>query len=445
MAALQYRRRGSVGEAREREAGNMAAVETVNNIPWWREPTRDQWYAWWAAWLGWTLDAFDFTVFLLIIKPIADEFHVSTAEVAIVFTLTLWMRLVGAVASGWLADRIGRKTPLMISIFWYSICNFIAGFSPTFVFLLIFRTLLGIGMGAEWPAGAALAMEQWPIRSRGFMSGVLQGSWSIGFLLSSVIYGLFFDYIGWRGMLWVGVLPALSIVYVRYFVKEPEVWVENRRQQRATHREVRAPLIKIFQRAMLGNTLLACWWMASNFVLYYSIWSLFATHLQQDLKLTAMGTAVPFMLANILSFLGMCWWGWTADIIGRRWAMMIPAAIAIPIAPLYLFTGSEFWITIGFGLQGAFGGALYSQLPSYLAERFPTEVRATASAFCYHQGAIFGGLVAPILAFFAVNFGVGYAIPMLVGTVVAAASVVVSLLLSPETKGTVLVAELQVA
>ncbi len=209
----------------------------------------------------------------------------------------------------------------------------------------------------------------------------------------------FFDTIGWRGMLWIGVLPALSIIYVRHFVKEPEVWVKNRQQQRAQKREVRAPLIKIFQRGMLANTLLACWWMASNFVLYYSIWSLFATHLQQDLKLTAMGTAVPFMLANILSFLGMCFWGWTADIIGRRWAMIIPAAIAIPIAPLYLFTGSEFWITVGFGLQGAFGGALYSQLPSYLAERFPTEVRATASAFCYHQGAIFGGLVAPILAY----------------------------------------------
>ena len=114
----------------------MAAVETVKNIPWWKEPTKDQWYAWWAAWLGWTLDAFDFTVFLLIIKPIADEFHVPTTEVAIVFTLTLWMRLVGAVASGWLADRIGRKTPLMISIFWYSVCNFIAGFSPTFMFLV---------------------------------------------------------------------------------------------------------------------------------------------------------------------------------------------------------------------------------------------------------------------------------------------------------------------
>ena len=191
------------------------------------------------------------------------------------------MRLVGAVASGWLADRIGRKTPLMISIFWYSVCNFIAGFSPTFVFLLIFRTLLGIGMGAEWPAGAALAMET--------MADPLarlherRAARLVEYRLPAVERDLrpLLRHIGWRGMLWIGVLPALSIVYVRYFVKEPEVWVENRRQQRAQKREVRAPLIKIFQRGMLANTLFACWWMASNFVLYYSIWSLFATHLQR--------------------------------------------------------------------------------------------------------------------------------------------------------------------
>src|SRR5919108_3929158 len=225
----------------------MAAVETVNNIPWWKEPTKDQWYAFGAAWLGWTLDAFDFTIFLLIMVPIAEEFKVPLTDVTIVFTLTLWMRLVGATASGWIADRMGRKTPLMISIAWYSVCNFIAGFSPAFWFLLLFRALLGFGMGAEWPAGASLAMETWPIRSRGFMSGVLQGSWGLGFLLSSAVYGLFYNYIGWRGMLWIGVLPALSIVWIRYYVKEPEVWVENRRQQRTQKREVRVPLIKIFQ------------------------------------------------------------------------------------------------------------------------------------------------------------------------------------------------------
>src|ERR1700746_2501904 len=98
--------------------GAMAAVETTTAeiIPWWKEPTKDQWYAWVAAWLGWTLDAFDFTAFLLIIVPIANEFHVPLTEVTAVLTVTLWMRLVGATANGWLADRIGRKTPLMISL-----------------------------------------------------------------------------------------------------------------------------------------------------------------------------------------------------------------------------------------------------------------------------------------------------------------------------------------
>src|SRR6201987_5959249 len=201
-------------------------AEMPGQVPWWKEPTKDQWVAWIAAWLGCTLDAFDFTIFLLIMVPIAESFNVPLIEVTAVFTITLWLRLVGAVGSGWLADRIGRKTPLMISILWYSICNFIAGFSPTFGFLFLFRALLGIGMGAEWPAGAALAMESWPARSRGFMSGLLQGSWSLGFLLASLIYGLAFNAIGWRGLLMVGVLPALSVVYVRFFGKEPPGWQE---------------------------------------------------------------------------------------------------------------------------------------------------------------------------------------------------------------------------
>jgi len=421
------------------------AAETATSVAWWKEPTKDQWYAWWAAWMGWTLDAFDFTVFLLIMLPISQEFGVPLTDVAFVLTVTLWLRLVGAVGSGWLADRVGRKIPLMISILGYSACNFIAGFSPSLMFLLIFRALLGIFMGAEWPAGAALAMESWPIRSRGFMSGVLQGSWGIGFALSSLIYGLFYSYIGWRGMLWVGVLPALTVFYVRRYVKEPAIWVENRRIQRTQQREVRAPLIAIFKPGLLSNTLTACWWMASNFVLYYSLTALFATHLQKDLGLSPALVAMPFLLFNLVGFVAMGFWGWVGDRLGRRWAMIIPAAIAVPLAPVYLLHSDFTWITIGFVVQGAFGGALYSQLPSYLSERFPTEVRATASAFCYHQGAIFGGFVPLVLTFFAEHYQVGLVIPMLVGTCAAAVSVVIALLISPETKGKELVPDLMVA
>src|ERR1700761_5905167 len=196
-------------------------VAGANPIPWWKEPSKDQWLAWIAAWLGWTLDSFGFTIFLLLVVPISKDFGVPLTQIGGVFPLTLWMRLVGATAAGWLADRIGRKKPLMISIAWFSVCNLLAGFSPSFAFLFFFRAMLGIGMGAEWPVGASLALEQWPIRSRGFMAGAMQGSWGLGGLLSAAAYGLLYDSIGWRGLLLIGVLPALAIVYVRKFVNEP--------------------------------------------------------------------------------------------------------------------------------------------------------------------------------------------------------------------------------
>jgi len=426
----------------------MAAVETIKSTPWWREPTKDQWYAFVAAWLGWTLDAFDFTIFLLIMVPIAEEFKIPLTDVTIVFTLTLWMRLIGATASGWMADRMGRKVPLMISIFGYSMCNFIAGFSPTFWFLLFFRALLGFFMGAEWPAGASLAMETWPIRSRGFMSGVLQGSWGLGYLLSSAIYGLFYSHIGWRGMLWVGIAPALALVYIRYFVKEPAVWLENRRLQRAQRREVRVPLLKIFKPGMLGNTLTTCWFQAAGFVTYYSINALFPTHLQKDLGLSAALIATPLILANLFVFLASSGWGLVSDKLGRRPAMIIPALCAIPLVPIYLFAGNFTWVVIAFMLQGLFaGGGMYGQVPSYLTERFPTEIRGTATGFCYHVGAIPGAMVPPILTYFATAPGweLGFAIPMLIGTLFGRVNFIPSVVFGPETKGTVMVAELSVA
>jgi SHS family lactate transporter-like MFS transporter len=386
-------------------------AELPGQVPWWKEPTKDQWVAWIAAWLGWTLDAFDFTIFLLIMVPIAETFHVPLIEVTAVFTVTLWLRLVGAVGSGWLADRIGRKAPLMISILWYSVC-------------------------------AALAMESWPTRSRGLMSGVLQGSWSIGFLLSSLAYGLLYDKIGWRGLLILGVLPALAVVWIRIYVKEPKVWVENRRIQREQKKEFRTPLFDIFRRRVLGNTIMACLWMASSFVIYYSVYGMFATHLQKDLHLAAGMVAMPIALANLVAFLASGAWGYVADIFGRRWAMIIPAAIGACVTPLYLFSDSYPMVTGAFILQGAFLGAIYGQNPAYLTERFPTEVRATASGFCYHQGAIWAGFTGPVLTYFAVSQPLGFAVPMLIATTGAAIMFVITLLYSPETKGKELVAQI---
>jgi len=427
-------------------AENITAPNNANPGPWWKEPTKDQWLAFGAAWLGWTLDAFDFTMFLLIMVPISQEFHVPLAEVAFVLSVTLWLRLVGAVGSGWLADRVGRKIPLMISILWYSLANFCAGFSPTFTYLFLFRALLGLGMGAEWPAGSALAMETWPVRSRGFMGGVLQGSWGIGFMLSSGIYGLFYATIGWRGMLWVGVLPALSVLYVRKFVKEPPIWLENRRRQRAEGREVRAPLFSIFKPRVLANTLTACIWMAGGFVAYYSVNALFATHLQKDLHLSPGLVATPIFFANLGLFLSSCGWGWWADRFGRRWAIIIPSLIALPLAPLYLLSANFLWIAIGFIAQGmCAGGGMQGQMAPYLNERFPTEVRATAAAFCYHQAAFIAGFVPLVLTLLAARFGSSLAVMMIAGTWIGCVAWAVAAFYGPETKGKVLVPDLVLA
>jgi MFS transporter, SHS family, lactate transporter len=307
--------------------------------------------------------------------------------------------------------------------------------------LFVVRAVLGIGMGAEWPAGASLAMESWPARSRGLMGGVLQGSWGLGFALSSTAYWLLFDSIGWRGLLWLGILPAIVCVYIRYYVKEPEVWVENRKRQREQKQEVRAPLLAIFKPALLGNTLTACWWISGVMVVYYSIYGLFATWLQSDLKLPAAAVATPILLANLGTFVVAGFWGSIADNIGRRGTIMILALTTCIVAPAYLLTDDPTWIFLGFIIQGFFGGALPCLNPT-LTERFPTEVRCTASGFCYHVGTIFGGLVPPVISYFAVEQQMGFAMPMLIGTMVGAGSVVIALLISPETKGKVFVSDL---
>src|SRR5262249_3466201 len=161
--------------------------------------------------------------------------------------------------------------------------------------------------------------------------------------------------------------------------KEPDVWVKNRAIQRERNREVKAPLFTIFRRGMLGNTITACLWMASGFVVYYTTFGMFATHLQRDLGFSAAMVALPLGLTNVTGCVAGGLWGWVADRWGRRAAMIIPAIVGIAIAPFYLFT-SDYVITVAaFGLQGFFFGGMYGQNPSYLSERFPTEVRATAA------------------------------------------------------------------
>src|SRR6266540_5874857 len=183
-----------------------------------------------ASFLGWALDAFDFFVLVFVIPTVAEEFHVGVPEIAECITVTLAFRPVGAFIFGLLADRYGRKLPLMADLVFYSVIEVLSGLAPNYTTFLVLRALFGIGMGGEWGIGASLAMEKVPPRWRGVLSGFLQEGYAVGYLLAACCYFFVFPRWGWRPMFFIGGLPALLALFVRFRVKESEVWKETRHE-----------------------------------------------------------------------------------------------------------------------------------------------------------------------------------------------------------------------
>jgi SHS family lactate transporter-like MFS transporter len=198
----------------------------------WNSFNRQQRNAFIASFLGWTLDAFDFFLMVFVLRAVAAEFHTNVKAVSVAITLTLAMRPLGALVFGMLGDRYGRRQILMIDILLFSILELASAFAPTLAALLILRAAFGFAMGGEWGLGASLTMETIPAKSRGLASGILQEGYACGFLLASIVYGLLFDRIGWRGMFMVGVLPALLVLYIRRNVEESPAWHRMRSRPR---------------------------------------------------------------------------------------------------------------------------------------------------------------------------------------------------------------------
>jgi SHS family lactate transporter-like MFS transporter len=181
-----------------------------------------------ACYLGWTLDAFDFFILILVFPDVAKEFGADNKTLSIAVWLTLGMRPVGAFLFGLMADRYGRRPALMLDILCYSALGFASGFAPSLMILFVLRALFGIAMGGEWGVGSSLTMETIPPSTRGVISGLLQAGYPSGYLLASITYALLFDHIGWRGMFMVGVLPALLVIFVRRGVDESPAWLERK-------------------------------------------------------------------------------------------------------------------------------------------------------------------------------------------------------------------------
>ncbi len=188
----------------------------------------DRWHAMSAGFLGWTLDAFDFFVVIFLLDVLAAHFHVPKRDIVLTITATLAMRPVGALLFGMMADRYGRRRPLMVNVLFFAAIEFLCGFAPNYTVFFILRMLFGIGMGGEWGVGASLAMEHAPVRWRGVLSGILQSGYSIGYLLAAVAARVVLPNLGWRAMFWVGGIPALLALYIRTKVPESEAWEQHR-------------------------------------------------------------------------------------------------------------------------------------------------------------------------------------------------------------------------
>ncbi|MDA1092425.1 MAG: MFS transporter [Acidobacteria bacterium] len=373
--------------------------------PWFRQIDGQQWRAFCATFLGWLLDGFDFTVMTFILVDIQDSFTVDAGLAGALGTVTLLFRLVGGLGAGVMADRYGRKLPLMLSILWFSLFAFLSGFSTSYAMLFAFRALFGIGMGGEWAAGMPLALEHWPTRLRGLASGLLQGGWYWGYILSaltfSYVYPIFAampdpfsaspdSTLGWRVMFWTGVIPALMVLWIRTGVQESPVWLERQRrlQERGSRSlEDRVSLLRLFQPDLLWVTIQSSVLISTFMFSYYSISFWYPTFLREQ-GLDPLRYVVGF---NAGAILGIALWGRASEgRLGRRGAVTLAALTGVLSVPLFLTTSSTSWLLVGAALMGATGGGIWGMAPAYLTERFPTAVRGVGPGLSYHVGAAIG-------------------------------------------------------
>jgi MFS transporter, SHS family, lactate transporter len=405
--------------------------------PWYRQVNRDQWRAFWATFLGWVLDGFDFTIITFILIDIQKTFTVDSFLAGILGTVTLMMRLVGGALAGTAADRWGRKLPLMLSILWFSVFAALGGFSTSYAMLFAFRALFGIGMGGEWAAGMPLVIEHWPARLRGIASGLLQGGYSWGYIISAMVFTSLYPVLtpygdlAWRSMFWLGILPALLVLWIRVQVPESPVWLERQQHLRQHQATDSVSLVRIFKGDLVLTTVQTSLLMAAFMFSYYSITYWYATFLREAGRPT-----LPYIVVfNIGAIVGAFACGQMSEgRLGRRGASTVAALASVVVVPLYLFSENPLVLGLGALLIGTFGAGMWGIAPTYLSERFPTAARSVGAGFSYHAGAALGSATPAVVGALRDS---GWPLPsaMAVCIVVALLLVAGILWLGPETRG----------
>ncbi|HEX7380734.1 MAG TPA: MFS transporter [Nevskiaceae bacterium] len=394
-----------------------------------KQLTRRQRNAFIAALAGWTLDGFDFFLFVFCLKAISGEFHTDVATVAEGILLTLAFRPLGALFFGWLAEKYGRRPILMIDVAAFALVELATAFAPSLLALLILRAIFGFAMGGEWGVGAALAMETVPVKGRGFFSGVLQVGYPLGYLIAALVFGYAFVHIGWRGMFIVGALSGLLVFFIRYGVEESPAWEEGTHKKRATVRELLGAA-----RGQIPLLVFLFVLMAFFNLFSHGSQDLYPTFLQVQHHFSAEATGNITVVMNIGGILGGILFGWLSEHWSRKRVIVLGCVIAFLAIPLWAYAPSALLFGVGafimqLGVQGAWG-----MVPAHLNELSPPAVRAILPGLAYQFGNLVMAGLGPLQAGAAESHGDNYALVLSVTLAIAAVGVAVVTLLGREAR-----------
>ncbi|EXU74430.1 MFS transporter [Erwinia mallotivora] len=381
-----------------------------------------------ASFASWMLDAFDFFILVFVLSDIAANFHTEISDVSIAIMLTLAVRPIGALLFGRLAEKYGRRPILMVNIVTFSLFELLSAWSPTLGTFLAFRVIYGIAMGGIWGVASSLAMETIPDRSRGMMSGFFQAGYPAGYLLASIIFGLFYSTVGWRGMFLIGALPIFLLPYIWFKVPESPVWLA------AIERKESVALMPVLRSqwklCLFLVLLMACF----NFF-SHGTQDLYPTFLKVQHGFTPHTVSIIAICYNVAAMLGGVFFGTLSEKIGRKKAIMIAALLALPVLPVWAFSSGSFTIGLGaflmqFMVQGAWG-----VVPTYLTELVPANTRAVLPGFVYQLGNLIASVNASLQSHIAEAHGNNYGLAMAI--VAGTVAILITLLVAfgRETRG----------
>jgi len=386
----------------------------------------DQRNAFAAAFLGWTMDAFDYFIVVLVYADIAKDFGVSLTRMAFLTTVTLLMRPLGALLFGVWADRVGRRIPLITDVCFYSLVGFACAFAPNFTVLLVLRLLYGIGMGGEWGLGAALAMEKIPARRRGFFSGLLQEGYSTGYLLAAAVYLLLhrvFD-LNWRWLFAFSILPALISLIIRSRVEESAVWKVTAQRRTATRTSAAAvfrhgPVLRRFGYLVL---LMAAFnWMS------HGTQDIYPTFLKEHADGGAgLSTDLALLIAiiyNVGAIIGGLVFGTASERFGRRRIVVLCAVLGLPIVPIFAYSRSAGLLCLGAFLMQVVVQGAWGVIPAHLTELSPDEIRGFYPGVTYQLGNVLAAFNLPIQQALARDHGYPFALAVTIVPVLVAVAV----------------------